>query len=567
MALRPLTLYCKVLYIMIPLHGSPADRPRPAAGGAPGAKRRTWWPTVIAAIPVYALVVGIAGDALLRGGPVGLGFPLWIALCAAGIVSLVWRTGRSVPGEVRGWLLAALLFSTALAWRDAGALDLLDLAATFAALLMAGIALTDAKAALLAPRLRDLVWPAARLMGSVAMGVLPFLHHALEIPRKEPLVSARAWPVARATLIAGALVLVFGSLLRDADPIFASLVSFPELDFGVMVSHGILIAWFAWIAAGWARGALLADPAKHRPPDTLPFALGPLDVTAALVTLNVLFTLFVASQLGWFFGGETFLRERTGLTAAAYARQGFFEMVWVVALVVPVLLATRALLEPGRALARRHTKLALPIIALLGAIILSACLRMKLYVHYYGLTTDRFYPLVCMGWLALVLVWLALTVLRDWSRPFVAGVTVSGLFVLAALNVAAPDAIVARVNVARAARAPASGATPTLDLLHLASLSGEAVDVATRAVLAPRLGAPGTALRYADDRQRCQAASRLLGRWGPLSRARHRAEEDAAWRTWNAGDRHAMRVVADHAAALRAARHEACRGVPETERY
>ena len=60
------------------------------------------------------------------------------------------------------------------------------------------------------------------------------------------------------------------------------------------------------------------------PPLRLPFQLGVLETTAALVTLNVLFGVFIAAQLGWLFGGEAFLRARTGLTAAEYARHGFF---------------------------------------------------------------------------------------------------------------------------------------------------------------------------------------------------------------------------------------------------
>ena len=101
-------------------------------------------------------------------------------------------------------------------------------------------------------------------------------------------------------------------------------------------------------------------------------------------------------------------------------------MVWVVALVVPLLLATRAMLAPDPSLARRHTLMSLPIVALLGAIIVSAALRMRLYVHYYGLTTERLYTLVFMGWLAIVLALLATTVLRGRGRAFVGGSVISG---------------------------------------------------------------------------------------------------------------------------------------------
>ena len=182
--------------------------------------------------------------------------------------------------------------------------------------------------------------------------------------------------------------------------------------------------------AGGRAAPSSSRPSLRRAPDRFPVTLGALDLTTALGTLTVLFGAYVLTQLGWFFGGERFLRATTGLTAAQYARQGFFQMVWVVALVVPLLLATRAAARAGPALARRHTLLSLPIVALLGAIIVSAALRMRLYVHYYGLTTERLYTLVFMGWLALVLALLAATVLRGRGRAFVGGSVVSALLLL-----------------------------------------------------------------------------------------------------------------------------------------
>jgi hypothetical protein len=504
-----------------------------------------------------ALLLGIAADLLLRRGFEGVAFPLWIALLALAAVSLVRIAGRSMPDEARGWLSAAVCFAAGLAWRDSPTLQFLDFLATLWALGMTAITLSDARAALAATRLRDTLWAWARIAREVLVGALPLALRELFRATARDAVSRRGWPIVRASVIAVVLLLVFGSLLREADPIFASLIALPELDLGLMLSHVLVTGFFAWVVAGWARGALLDGAPTWRAPDRLPFTIGMLDITVALVTLNVLFALFIGAQLGWFFGGEQFLRERTGLTAAAYARQGFFQMTAVVALVVPLLVATRAVLQPGREVARRHTALSLPLIALLGAIIVSAMLRMRMYVQYYGLTTDRFYPLVFMGWLALVLLWLAVTVLRDRGGRFVAGVIVSGLVVLALLNVAAPDAIVARVNIARAGRL-VPGDRPGLDVAHLASLSGEAATLAVQATLAPPLGAEGSALRHTEDEQRCVAARRLRARWGVASRAAMQRREPGGWRGWNVGETIAMRAVAAHEPALRDIERTAC---------
>jgi hypothetical protein len=207
---------------------------------------------------------------------------------------------------------------------------------------------------------------------------------------------------------------------------------------------------------------------------------------------------------------------------------------------------------------RRHTALALPLIVLLGVMILSAVLRMRLYVHYYGLTLDRFYPLVFMGWLAIVLVWLALTVLRGRGRLFVAGAVASGLAVLLALNVVVPDVVVARVNVARAV-APTSDGERRLHLMHLASLGGEAVPIAVAAVLSARPGAADLQSDASAELDRCDAASQLLGRWGALGWNRDARDAGSrGWRAWNRGEATSERVLGANVRALRAVQHDAC---------
>ena len=510
------------------------------------------------AILAHALALGLAADLLLRNGFTGLGFPLWIALVAASTLSLAWRDGRRLSHETGAWLVVAVLFAIGMAWRDAGQLQFLDFLATLFALGMAAIALGDPRVALRAARMRDTAFAGMAILRAIAAGFVPLAWREMSqsVARQE--LRGRFRPILRASLIALPLLIVFGSLLRGADPVFASIIALPALDIGTIASHTVMVGFFTWVVAGWARGALITEPARRRAPEQLPFGLAMLDVTTALGVLIGLFALYVATQLGWFFGGERFLRARTGLTAAAYAREGFFQMVWVVALVVPVLVGTRAALRPGRDLERRHTALALPLIALVGAMILSAVLRMRLYVHFYGLTTDRFYALVLMGWLAVVLVWLSLTVLRGEGRSFAAGAVVTGLATLAALNVAAPDVIVAGVNIARAQR-PGATATPALDVGHLAQLSGEAASLAVAAALAPSKGAVGSAERLASDLARCTASRVLLARWRPSGEVLARRELDgAAWRSWNRGAASAARVVDANAPALRGVRHATC---------
>jgi len=462
-------------------------------------------PAVARTILTTAMLLGAAADALMHDGPGGVGLSLWIAMLAVNAAALFSRAGRSPSRQAMLWLAAGF-----------------DVA------------------------------------GNIAFGVLPlaFREAVSKVTGKDAFTRLRGF--IRPTLIALAALVVFGALLRDADPIFASWISIP-FDVGTIISHLVVAGFFAWIVAGWARGSLAENVTPRRSTATLGIQLGAADITAALGTLVVLFAAFIASQIGWLFGGESFLRARTGLTAAAYARQGFFQMIWVVTLVVPILVATRVALAPedGRGLARRHTLLSLPVVVLLGAIIGSAMLRMKMYVHYYGLTTDRFYPAVFMLWLATVIVWLTITVLRDWGRPFVGGAVISGMAFLFGLNLVDPDAIVAGVNVSRAERS-APGTGPGLDLQHLASLNGRGAAVAIDAVVHADVANPTGAMPNPAVVRRCVAARMLVDRWGPQSGARRYAERQGAWRYWNHDNALAFRAFDAHSAELQRFASEGC---------
>ena len=86
-----------------------------------------------------------------------------------------------------------------------------------------------------------------------------------------------------------------------------------------------------------------------------------------------------------------------------------------------------------------------------------------------------------------------------------------------------------------------------LDVEYLASLSGEAIDPVMGAVLSAMRANASPA---SDAGATCAATRRLLTRWGPKSRAATRREAAGAWRTWNAGEAHALEVVGAQAAAL-----------------
>ena len=491
-----------------------------------------------------ALLLGVLADPLLRNEPWGLGLVAWMAAFAIVTLWLVRRHRHALSAESGAWLAVAVLFAAGMSWRDADMLRAFDLLAMLVALGLLAMSLGGMPVPALAlARVRDLIRAAFGTGLDVATGAIPLLLRDAE-PHATRRSSSpgRAGRIARALAITAPILLVFTLLLTQADPVFGSLFTLPDIEIDVVLSHIVITGFFAWVTAGWFRRSLLAAPRGEDSPSTpfpFPLALNATDVSLALGALAVLFAAFVAVQVGWLFGGEALVLRTTGLGYAEYARRGFFELTCVAALLLPVLLVAQALIPaPDARTLTLYRRLALLLVLLLGVMMVSAGARMRLYVHYYGVSADRLYATAFMIWLAVVFAWLVLTVLRSRPRAFAAGLVASGFAVLLVLNVLNPDALVARANLAReaAGRTGAAGADP----VYLASLGGDAVPALVSALTAPRAGTAAQAAR-------CAAAARLLARWSGDRRERM----TRSWTQWNSGRAGALEAVAAREAELR----------------
>ena len=264
------------------------------------------------------------------------------------------------------------------------------------------------------------------------------------------------------------------------------------------------------------------------------FSLGAIETGVVLGLLDLLFAAFVLVQARYLFGGAAWVTSAAGLTYAEYARRGFFELVWVAALSLPLLLCLDALLREGQPAAERVFRaLAGAQVALLFVIMASGLARMRLYQREYGLTELRLYTTAFMLWLGAVFVWFAWTALRGARLRFAHGALTSAFAVLMLLHLLNPDATIVRANAthARAGRA--------FDAAYAADLSADAAPAL--ASLLPALG---------EDARRL-LARQLLERWP--------ANEGTDWRTWNLS-RARARAAMDYARAeLRA---YACRQTP-----
>lgn len=223
--------------------------------------------------------------------------------------------------------------------------------------------------------------------------------------------------IGRGVTIAVLLLLVFGALFVAADAVFENLLGRLAPDLHGFWTHLFVFLGCAWAAGGVLRGLVVPPDAREVAAPSERRRIGVTETTIVLAALDVLFLVFVAVQFRYFFGGRELVQDRTGLTYAEYARQGFFELLAVAALAVAVILLADHLGRRDTARQERLFRaLGVVLVVLLFVIVASALQRMRLYQREFGLTELRVYTTAFMLWLTLVLVWLLATVLRGRSR-------------------------------------------------------------------------------------------------------------------------------------------------------
>lgn len=145
-------------------------------------------------------------------------------------------------------------------------------------------------------------------------------------------------PVAKASVVAVGLLLVFGALFASADAAFADLLG--ELAPDVSVGEGPFRILLFLFGAVLALAAARTAAAPHRW-DRIEVAPGKarsrVEWGLPLIVLNLLFAGFIAVQLAVLFGGYDKVLESTGLTYSEYARQGFWQLLWATVFVLGVI--------------------------------------------------------------------------------------------------------------------------------------------------------------------------------------------------------------------------------------
>ena len=467
-------------------------------------------PQLARRILALSTVLGVLANWLLKANSWGAGFVLWV-LVVLGVAFYVDATAASEPSARRDRRLlyvSAAALAVLLVLRDAESLYAVNFFGFMVVLFLVAWRASGRSLAQLEPR-DALIGVASSVTAAVAGAPTIALRDADAKPMDASTRrSYRGFGIG--SLIAAPVLLVVTGLLSSADPLFAGFVEHTgELLELSLLGDLVFIAAASWVTAGALRGSIVPvgiTGTMFRHELGLPFA----SVLPLLGGLSLLLSAWIGLQVRTLFGGAAYVAATADMTIANYARQGFFELIVIAGIVLATLLVADDVLDRTAERDRKSFRiLGQVLVMLVGAVLISAVSRLSLYLQFYGLTDDRVLALAVLVWVAIILTWFALTVLRGQRTRFAPGVLVLSILWLGAFNAVNPERRIVETNLRRAE------AGLDFDVAYHARLSGDALPALLRGAdrLAP---AAATELRSA-----------ISAEWTK------RAERRADWRTWS----------------------------------
>lgn len=318
--------------------------------------------------------------------------------------------------------------------------------------------------------------------------------------------------------IAAPVLLVIVPLLIQADAAFEGILRhLPAFSVGEL---------FATVLFGFCLTLLLFTRNTALGHTNTPVALqnarkgmSALTVNTVLITISFVYCVYLVSQLAYFTGGFAGALP-AHYTLAQYARRGFFEMAWLCAINLSIIICSLWLCkkEANAPLFTRLLCLFIGIVTLF--LVAAASAKMVLYIGSFGLTRLRVLTQVVMIFLgittALICIWLFVPKL-----PYMKAVLITALVIGAAVSWADVDTVVAHYNVS----SYLSGNTKTVDVHYLNSLGNGAVPYIYKLT------------REAHDESVAEAAHWCIeNRWAA-------APED--FRSWNYVNQEAAKLLGD----------------------
>ncbi|MFE7758546.1 DUF4153 domain-containing protein [Streptomyces sp. NPDC057429] len=433
---------------------------RRAQGYQPGtlSRLRPSEPPAIGAATLWSVLATGVLSALLLGDGLGLNL-LIVAVPAALAAFFAARTaGRGLRPWTAVWAVGGLALLTVPALRDAGWPTFL---AVVSAAALGSLALHGSRS-----------WPGV-LLGS--LGLFPSVAAGLRwgwrgVRDRADDSQGRVRTAVRSSAVALVLLVVFGALFASADAAFADLLGSLTPDASVGDSPWRVLLFVLGLAGALAAAYSAAAPVRWDGITVRPGpARGRAEWALPLIGLNLLFAAFIALQLAVLLGGYDKVLEETGLTPAAYARQGFWQLLWATVLTLLVIALALRWAPRGGARDRTLVRSVLGVLCVLTLVVVASALRrMDLYVDAFGLTRLRISVTAVELWLGVVLV-LILAAGAFGAKLLPRAIAVSAATGVLVFGLISPDGLIAEQSVQR------YRSDRTIDILYLRDLSADAV--------------------------------------------------------------------------------------------
>ena len=246
-------------------------------------------------------------------------------------------------------------------------------------------------------------------------------------------------------------------------------------------------------------------------------------IYTVLGAICVIYTVFIFSQLPYFFSAFTGRRPDGWLIYSEYARRGFFELCSIATINLVIITIGNLTSKKHRNDMRMLKIFNIILAAITLVLIATAFSKMALYIGAYGLTMPRLLP--CVFMVGLGLVFIAVIIMQKWDFSIVRFALITGAVMLAALCLLNPDAIVVRYNTDRYLsgtlsgydaeilyRAGSAGVSPAIEVLE--RTNDAALKTEIENYLRYQRGAPGFGGQVCLEsfRAREEAREELLNR-------------------------------------------------------
>lgn len=313
----------------------------------------------------------------------------------------------------------------------------------------------------------------------------PFIHLAnyRKKHKGEAKKNKKAKYVLIGILIGLPMLVVIIELLSSADQIFSQVIgeAFHKLFGQIVFSPNVFLVIFLMIVGFFGIYSFLSALALRNMPQykNNMSRKNPLIAVTFLSMVTVVYVIFCGIQVMFLFTGGMLLPE--GYTYAEYARQGFFQLMFVCSFNLVLVVSCIALFEENKAL----KTLLLLCSGCTYVMIASSAFRMILYIRTYHLSFLRVLVLWFLAMLAVLMCGVVAAVIRPKFGLFRYCVAVAAVFYLV-FSFGRPDVIIAEYNLAHMGQDISYE-----DLQYLTRLSMDVVPVLGRCTFEHENGCQG----------------------------------------------------------------------------